>query len=129
MHTHTTAIITAINSCTPHYTLKYNKAKVFLSKPKASKRSPCVRNYFKINYKRIQPPQTILTLSCPIVILRTLYNHILYSKSCYPQIMESHLTSSPNSTPISSATRLATDMAATRRGCVHPTLPNLHCPS
>mmetsp|Transcript_18673 Transcript_18673/g.46478 ORF Transcript_18673/g.46478 Transcript_18673/m.46478 type:complete len:204 (-) Transcript_18673:596-1207(-) len=29
----------------------------------------------------------------------------------------------PSSTPISSLTRLATDMAATRRGCVHPMRP------
>ena len=32
-------------------------------------------------------------------------------------------------TPTSSATRLATDMAATRRGCVQPILPRLVYPA
>lgn len=35
----------------------------------------------------------------------------------------------PNFTPISSLTRLATDMAATRRGWVHPIIPDLPYPS
>ncbi len=34
-------------------------------------------------------------------------------------------TSSPSSTSISSETLLATDMAATRRGCVHPIIPSV----
>ena len=38
-------------------------------------------------------------------------------------------TSSPRRHPNSSATRLATDIAATRRGCVHPILPRLVYPA
>jgi hypothetical protein len=38
-------------------------------------------------------------------------------------------TSWPSSQSISSDTRLATDMAATRRGCVHPTMPYVVYPS
>jgi len=38
-------------------------------------------------------------------------------------------TSLPSSQSISSDTRLATDMAATRRGCVQPTMPYVVYPS
>lgn len=41
------------------------------------------------------------------------------------RLVRPYPTSSPMVQPISSRTRCATDMAATRRGCVHPIMPNL----
>ena len=52
-----------------------------------------------------------------VMYLMTVSGEVTSSKRiAYP-------TSSPSRHPTSSATRLATDMAATRRGWVHPTRP------
>ena len=58
---------------------------------------------------------------------------VMYLSSVSGPVMSSkriaYPTSFPSSTPISSLTRFATDIAATRRGCVHPTIPNAVSPS